>query len=90
MTLTVQVPFTGTLAQLFDSAKFDVPELMPTPVNMSVFVPVLVTVTVCTALVELICCAAKVSALVDTLAKPEIPVDAKEADCWPAPVATTS
>ncbi len=46
LTLTVQVPLTATEPQLFDCAKSVEPVEMPTPVKVSVFVPVLVTVTV--------------------------------------------
>lgn len=45
-TLTVQVPLTATLPQLLDWAKSLAPAEMPTPENVRVFVPVLVTVTV--------------------------------------------
>jgi hypothetical protein len=46
LTLTVQVPFTATEPQLLDCAKSVAPAEMPTPVNVRVLVPVLVTVTV--------------------------------------------
>jgi hypothetical protein len=45
LTLTVQVPLTATAPQLFDCAKSDAPAEIPTPVNVNVLVPVLVTVT---------------------------------------------
>ncbi len=66
LTLTVQVPLTATAAQLLDSAKSVEPVEMPTPVNVRVFVPVFVTVMVCTEDVVAVCCAANVSEPGDT------------------------
>jgi uncharacterized membrane protein YdbT with pleckstrin-like domain len=45
VTLTVQVPLTGTFAQLLDWAKSLAPDETPTPVKVSVSLPVFVTVT---------------------------------------------
>lgn len=67
-TLTEQVPLTATEPQLFDWAKSVPPVEMPTPVKVSVLVPVLVTVTVCTPLVVLVCWAEKVNEAGETLA----------------------
>ncbi len=55
VTLTVQVPLTATEPQLFDCAKSVEPVEMPTPVKVSVFVPVFVTVTVCDAELDKFC-----------------------------------
>ncbi len=66
LTLTVQVPLTATAAQLLDSAKSALPVEIPTPEKVRVFVPVLVTVMVCTADVVDVCCAANVSEPGDT------------------------
>ena len=62
---------------------------MPTPVNVSTLVPVLVTVTTCEADVVEICWATKVRLAGETLAKPWMPVEPSVTDCEPAPVAMT-
>ncbi len=90
VTLTAQVAPTATEAQLLDCANWVAPELIPTPVNVRVSVPEFVTVTVCTALVELTCCALNVRLEAETLAKASMAVAPRLADCAPEPVLTVS
>lgn len=80
VTLTVQLLAGATLAQLLDCAKSAMPEAMPTPLNVSVRLPVLVTVTVATALVEPTWVVKKDTLVGLALAYPWVPVPASETD----------
>lgn len=91
LTLMTQVPLMASaLPQLLDWAKSLAPAVTETPLMVRGAVPLLVTVTVCTALVVPVCCAAKVSEVGDSEALPSMPVPDKVAVTVPAPVAKLS
>jgi hypothetical protein len=79
-TLMEQVPFTArAVPQLFDCPKSVAPAVTDTPLMVSDEEPVLVMVTAWAPLVEDTCCAAKVKAAGDRVAKPWMPVPDSEA-----------